>query len=196
MSPPAASEPAAAIQNGYVNGAGSERIALPVVAVKVRVPNTERVVQTHALLDGGSTGTLIAQPLMKKLGVKGEPCRVSLTTLETSNSTSYSSTCAITVSDIYDTHQIDIPTAFARSSLRIKEENIATINDINAWPHLRGIKIPTVSTSQVELIIGQDSPESLTPQTVIPGLKGEPYAIRTHLGWAISGPLKEYNSDD
>ncbi|XP_071837463.1 uncharacterized protein [Apostichopus japonicus] len=42
---------------------------------------------------------------------------------------------------------------------------------------------------QVELLIGQDVPEALVPIEVRKGKTGDPYAIRTQLGWAVSGPL-------
>jgi len=180
--------------NGYVNGAGNNRIALPVVAVKVRVPGTNRAVQTYALLDGGSTNSFVSRSLMNKLSIQGERREIILTTLEKSGSSSWTSACALTVSDVYDTHTVHIPLAFSRDSLPIREENIATADDLSAWPHLKGIDLPRAHASEVELLIGQDSPECIVPQTVISGKSNEPYAIRTKLGWTLNGPVSSERS--
>ena len=35
----------------------------------------------------------------------------------------------------------------------------------------------------------QDSPDVLIPLSIEPGRRGEPYALRTRLGWTINGPV-------
>ena len=87
------------------------------------------------------------------------------------------------------THTVHIPLVFARDVLTIREENIATMDDLNAWPHLQGINLPSAHASEVELLIGQDSPQSMVPQTIIAGKNDEPYAVRTNLGWTLNGPI-------
>lgn len=61
--------------------------------------------------------------------------------------------------------------------------------DISKWPHLSGLELPQVEKSKVGLLIGQDNPEALMPLEVRKGKKGDPFAIRTNLGWAMSGPV-------
>ena len=39
------------------------------------------------------------------------------------------------------------------------------------------------------LLIGQDYPDALVPLATMPGAKGEPYAIKTRLGWTVNGPV-------
>jgi hypothetical protein len=182
----------AAVHSAYVgptHGAGKDRIALPVVAVTVKSPDGQRAYCTYALLDNGSTSTFISKTMMRRLGIEGERRQVALTTLEKTSSPTWTSTCSIHVSDVQGTNFIKIPTAYARDSLPIKEENIATVEDLDAWPHLRGINLPTATRAEVELLIGQDVPDCLVPQSVIAGRKGEPYAIRTNLGWTLNGPV-------
>ena len=97
---------------------------------------------------------------------------------------------------MYESNTIKIPTAYSRESLPIKEENVATVSDLDAWPHLRGVSLPTATTTDVELLIGQDCPECLVPRIVISGRKGEPYAVRTNLGWTLNGPIGTKSAAD
>jgi len=179
--------------NGYVrktvNGAGHNKIALPVVAVKVKSPHSARTVDTYALLDPGSTASFATEALIKELGITGKPRQVTLTTLENEDVESWTTSCSLSVSDTYGSESIELPTVYTRSSLPIRKGNVATMADLSRWPHLRGINLPTATAAEVTLLIGQDSPESLTPMTIIPGRTGEPYAILTRLGWALNGPL-------
>ncbi len=49
---------------------------------------------------------------------------------------------------------------------------------------------------EVCLLIGLDCPSALCPTKVIDGEESEPYAIRSLLGWYISGPLKTSQQSD
>jgi len=66
--------------------------------------------------------------------------------------------------------------------------------DLTQWSHLSDITFPDVSLSQVSLLIGQDVPEALIPLEVSKGNIGDPYAVRTLLGWCLNGPISEHVS--
>ena len=51
------------------NGAGIKRIALPIVAVKVRAPG-KSTMKIYALLDSGSTSSFHSEKLLTKIGVE------------------------------------------------------------------------------------------------------------------------------
>jgi len=53
-----------------------------------------------------------------------------------------------------------------------------------------------VGLSQVSLLIGQDVPEALIPLEVSRGNAGDPYAVRTLLGWCLNGPIGKRTSVD
>jgi hypothetical protein len=40
----------------------------------------------------------------------------------------------------------------------------------------------------VELLIGANCAKALEPQCVVPSVNGVPYAVKTALGWCVSGP--------
>ena len=64
--------------------------------------------------------------------------------------------------------------------------------DLSKYPHLADLPLPgRTGCLCVQLLLGMDHPELLVPLEVRAGveLKGEPYACRTKLGWALQGPL-------
>ena len=78
---------------------------------------------------------------------------------------------------------------FARPNLHLSSSNLVTEAEVRKWPHLKDLPLHHAEIDDVALLIGQDCPEALMPLTTIPGGKGEPYAIRTRLGWSVSGPV-------
>ena len=57
------------------------------------------------------------------------------------------------------------------------------------WSHLKGLPLHHAPIDEVMLLIGQDYPDALIPLATVPGGKGEPYAVRTRLGWTVNGPV-------
>jgi hypothetical protein len=79
---------------------------------------------------------------------------------------------------------------YSKQNLPISPANIATLEDIKTWPHLKGLRIPEVGAEEVTILIGQDCPDAIMPRQMIKGNRGEPYAMRTLLGWTLNGPIK------
>ena len=81
-------------------------------------------------------------------------------------------------------------------------ENVKVINnltttrarDLSQWPHLKDLKIPDVEDNQVTILIGANVPEAQVHEECRRGRSGEPYAVRTVLGWAVLGPVNVANS--
>ena len=61
--------------------------------------------------------------------------------------------------------------------------------DLSRWPHLKDIVIPEVDETQVTMLIGANVPEAQVHEECRKGKAGEPYAVRTILGWAVLGPV-------
>ena len=60
---------------------------------------------------------------------------------------------------------------------------------MEAWPHLRDLELHDID-SEVCLMIGNNVPEAMEPWDVIHGNAGEPFAVKTKLGWVVNGPMK------
>ena len=77
-------------------------------------------------------------------------------------------------------------------TLPILRENIATVSDCSRYAHLRDLPIFTPpNVDGAGLLIGLDCPEALEPLELASGVRGQPYGVRTRLGWSLSGPINE-----
>ena len=60
--------------------------------------------------------------------------------------------------------------------------------DLNRFAHLKGIPFSSIPRATVTLLIGADSPELFCAREVRKGMRGQPIAINTPLGWSLLGP--------
>ena len=165
------------------------KVALPFLLVNVTSPETGISVKTYALLDSGSNVSLCQDKLLHLLKARGRTERMSLTTLEKENNETTAQVISLRISNLDGSDEITIPQVFARPNLRLSSSNLVTEAEVRKWPHLKDLPLHHAEIDDVALLIGQDCPEALMPLTTIPGGKGEPYAVRTRLGWSVSGPV-------
>lgn len=170
-------------------GAGSLRVALPIVQVAVTTVGGDKVVTTGALLDSGSTNTFCSSRLAQELGVKGERVQLSLTTLESHGSIVDTEKVSLRISDIEGNNMMDLPCVFTRSQLPVHTGNLPQPEDISRWEHLSDIELPCLSVDRIGLLIGQDVPMALIPRELRTGGPEAPYAVKTPWGWTLNGPL-------
>lgn len=166
-------------------------MALPIVEVNVRRQSSQCVHRTRALLDTGSDRTFCSEALAEKLGKGGRTIQLHMDTMNCKTKQS--------VSEI----DLEIMSVGVRKNRRLilsdviviaqlphsLSEAAATAKEVNRWDHLRDIEVPTSDTDEVELLIGNDAPQALTPLEVRTGRDGSPFAIRTLLGWVVNGPM-------
>ncbi|KAK3752436.1 hypothetical protein QZH41_003520 [Actinostola sp. cb2023] len=154
---------------------------LAIVPVKVKAPGKSRVIETYAFLDNGSNTTFCTEELMQKLGIKGRKTNLSLTTVQSKNAAVECRLLNLEVFDLKQEHQIDLPNVYSMHKLPVSSADIATRQDIDRWPHLKGIELTAID-ADVGLLIGCDVPEALQPQDIRISQNGGPYATRTLLG--------------
>ena len=164
-------------------------MALPFLLVKVTSPETGISVKTYALLYSGSNVSLCQDRLLQLLKARGRTEKMSLTTLEKENSEATARVISLNISNLNGSDELTIPQVFTRPNLHLNSSNLVTEAEVQKRPHLKDLPLHYAEIDDVTLLIGQDCPEALMPLTTIPGGKGEPYAIRTRLGWSVSGPV-------
>ena len=91
---------------------------------------------------------------------------------------------SLEVSYLEDEVLVKLPMDLTRSKLPVYVDNAAAQEDINCWPHLRGVEIPKID-AKVGLLIGCDAPEALAPKEIIPSCNGSPYATSTCHTWSL-----------
>ena len=162
------------------------KIALPIKPVKVKSADG-KLVTVYALHDNCSNGSLCTERLVEKLGLPTTSARVGVTTVnETSQVKCKMADLELHLPDgsVYTMHQV-----LARPSLNINRNHLGGNEDLKRWPHLRDLEIPEADVAEVDLLIGQDNPDLLIPLETRQGGSGEPFGVRTCLGWGINGPL-------
>ena len=89
---------------------------------------------------------------------------------------------------------IDLPEAYLKDQIPVGKNEIPTERDLQRWKHLKTLKLPSLPGEnnmncipRVTILIGVNVPAATTPLESKVGNVGEPYALRTPLGWLIYG---------
>ena len=165
------------------------KIALPLVSVRIYSPESKRSHITYALLDTGSNVTLCHERLLRTLGIQGRAETMSLTTLDKKHNRTPTRVVSLEVTDPDGEGKLHLGQVYTRDSLPIDPRTRVTTNEAARWSHLKGLPLHHAPADEVMLLIGQDYPDALVPLATVPGGKGEPYAIKTRLGWTVNGPV-------
>ena len=78
---------------------------------------------------------------------------------------------------------------YTRKEIPVSMEDVPTLEDVDRWLYLRGIKIPDIN-SDVGLLIGTNAPLASEPWEVVHSQDDGPHAAKTLLGWAVRGLLR------
>ena len=105
--------------------------------------------------------------------------------MERENSKKASSLVQLEVFDLDENNFIELPLVFSTSVLPISSESVPRQEDVDRWPHLKGIRIAEID-ARVGLLIGHDVPKALEPKEVKESQHGGPYATRTLFGPLIA----------
>ena len=132
------------------------------VKVKLNNESGAHSAETCALPDSGSTSTLCTTSLLEKLGSQGQVTSLNLATLESDGRMLKTATQKLQVSDANGQNGFTAE-AYNLWSVRMPRHCIISLDDINAWEHLRDLDIPVATDGQVQMLIGQDQPDVLMP---------------------------------
>lgn len=177
--------------NGYIKSSFSSSstvTGLAIVPVCVKVKGRQEVAETYAFLDSGSNTSFCTESILEKLNSAGRKTTLSLTTLEGEKISSVCSLVSLEGSDLNQENVVDLPVVYSRPSLPIPSEAIARQEDVDRWPHLKGINVQQID-AEIGLLIGSDVPQALQPMEFKASKNGGQVATRTTLGWVINGPL-------
>ena len=181
-----------AANNGYIRSSYSTSshsvTGLAILPVRVKAKGHGKMVKTYAFLDPGSNTSFRTESLLERLNFKGTKTKLSLTTLQGENEPIECSLVSLEASDLSENNTVQLPHVYSRPSLPIPPEAIARQEDVDRWPHLKGVNISHID-AEIGLLIGSDVPEALQPREMRPSENGGPFATRTVLGWVLNGPL-------
>ncbi|XP_043475015.1 uncharacterized protein LOC122506767 [Leptopilina heterotoma] len=159
-------------------------VLLRVLPVTLKDPSGE--INMFAILDGGSTISLINSKIADRLGLKG-PVEPLIATWYNNESVKEDHSRLVSVEicgssgkkyllqDVQMTNALKLP----EQSMKIDPEK---------WPHFKNLDIPDLDNAIPTIMIGEDNLHLKRIMRQVTGKNGLPYASLTPLGWMVHGP--------
>ena len=154
----------------------SKQCTLAIVPVRVKMSNSDTVINTHAFLDPGSSATFCTDSLKRKLNVTSKHVSILLCTMGQEKRVPSSIVSGLEVSSMEDLLYHELPEVYTQSKLPVSKRHIPTQNSINKWRYLQEEKIPQLD-ADIELLIGINAAKLMKPWKVINSRGNGPYAV-------------------
>lgn len=180
---------------GSHTGAGSNECALSVVPVKVKLENGTKVVETYAFLDPGSSATFCTEALMMQLNASGKKVEIMLKTMGQERPVSSYKRFGMEVAALKQNEYLRLPDVYTQKVIPVTKENMPKEENLRKWPYLKDVELTPINAG-IGLLIGVNSPKALEPWRIINSEGNGPYAVLTHLGWVVNGPLNQGSEQD
>lgn len=170
-------------------GAGHNNGILPILPVQLKCTKGNKVIETYAFLDPGSTGTFCSERLVNQLNTEGRRAKIHLRTMGHNKAVPSCIINGLEISGVSGKHFYELPDVFTQKEMPVSTDNIISKEELAKWPYLKDIRIPRIN-ADVDLLIGTNASKLMEPWEVINSRGDGPYAVRTLLGWVINGPLQ------
>ena len=162
---------------------------LPVV--KIKLTNGQNSVETYALCDSGSSVSFMDEQIQKQLNVLGFKTQLSVVGFNGSKKCN-SEIVEVDVSNTLTTENFSNVKFYVHDAVYVGSEPI-NVNEIKRrFPHVNVLPDGNYSLKDVKVILGQECYDLHRPiEYRKPEKSNAPWAIRTKLGWTLSGPLPQ-----
>ena len=142
---------------------------LPVI-----LSNDSYSVRTNALLDCGADSTLFREDISKILQLKGKQKPLKIQNAFLDSGQTESQLVNFTISSNHHPQKIQITKAWSIPNLSIPHTSYSTQELQKRYQHLQGIDIPSISSSDITVLIGADIPQLLIYEEYKTGKENEP----------------------
>ena len=146
------------IENGWnAIGAGASKSIMPVVPVKIKNKKGNKVIETYAFLDPGSTDTFCTEALLQQLQMTGRTTDILLCTMN-KQVVKTSVACGLEISGLESVKFFELPDAYTQKEIPVKKESIPSEMDVEQWSYLREVKLPQID-ADIGLLMWQQCTE-------------------------------------
>ena len=162
-------------------------VLLRILPVRIYGPTSH--VDIFALLDSGSTVTLIDEKVADLVGLTGpkEPLCLQWTN-DQSQCEEDSRAVQFRISSVYENSRVlDISRARTVKNMSLPTQSVEFGAMCKTWPYLRGAVFNSYDCVQPQILIGQDNVLLTLGRLSLHGKTGEPVATKTWLGWTVHG---------
>uniref|UniRef100_A0A182NDR5 PHD-type domain-containing protein n=1 Tax=Anopheles dirus TaxID=7168 RepID=A0A182NDR5_9DIPT len=162
-------------------------VLLRYVPVTIRAQG--RQVNVIALLDEGSSVSLMEHALTKELGISGKskPLCLSWTGGQLRDEAE-SIEVSVNISGIRgQDRQYEVPAIRTVRKLGLPTQSVDMNRLAAKYQHLSSLPIPSFDSTAPRILLGMDNYHLTRPLKTVEGTIDEPVATKTRLGWVISG---------
>lgn len=155
----------------------------------VTLHNGEKSIEALALLDDGSTISLLDDEIAQQLGLHGPNEDLCLTwTSNQARIEKGSMKTSVHISGS-DGEKYLIKKLFTVESLSLPVQSLSAESIKKRFPHLANVPLSSYGPSTPRILIGIDQPRLGATLKIREGKSNEPIATKTRLGWVVCGPL-------
>ncbi|XP_058449050.1 uncharacterized protein LOC131429011 [Malaya genurostris] len=174
------------VAENHTNRQLEKSLLFPIVPVTLRGPRG--VVTTFALLDDGSSMTLIEEGLARQIGAVGIKNPLCLVwTANVTRREENSMQITLNISGTRSQKQFRLNDVQTVRELSLPKQTIDFKSLASRYQHLRGLPIASYDDAVPRLLIGVNNVNLTVPLRVKEGQFREPIAVKTRLGWCVYG---------
>ena len=158
--------------------------------VRVRIMGEQGRTRTvNALLDPGAQTSLCCAEVLRDLNITGDTQGIQLQTVRGCGTTQSSQRVKLTLLPIEGPYNnpILVSEVFSVPDLHLKTPYPE--QRMQDWEHLKGLNIAGYNGQRVELLLGANTIEAVLQREARVGKPGEPVAVKTAFGWALTGSI-------
>ena len=160
---------------------------LPVIPVSIGSGN--KTVKTFALCDSGASLSFVDESLMKTLNLTGKPVDLNVAGIHGASDIS-SKRLRVGIGDQQGKVKEDI-TAYSHPNVNAGNRTYNLKKLKETYHHLSILKDSIINLGDVKVILGQDCYHLHRAIDYRKCGNAKPWAVRTKLGWMLSGPLPQ-----
>jgi hypothetical protein len=158
------------------------------MVVPVTIIGPKKSVKTYAMLDTGSTMTLLDGSLAEEVGIRGDRKPLNFDGISGADQDSSSQVVQLKIS-ASDGTEFQLTDARTIRKLPLPRQSVRR-STIKKWKHLRNLQIESFEDAVPKILIGQDNLHLTLPSEVRVGPPNSPAAAKTKLGWVLTGRME------
>ena len=163
---------------------------LPVIPV--RIGNVSKSLKTFALCDSGASLSFVDESFMKTLNLTGQSVDLNVAGIHGTSDIS-SKRLRVKIGDQDGKVKEDIM-AYSHPNVNAGNQTYNLKKLKETYPHLSVLKDSTINLKDVKVILGRDCYHLHRATDYRKCGNAKPWAVRTKLGWMLSGPLPQQES--
>ena len=156
--------------------------------VPITLSNGATSIRTMAICDTGSTLSFVDKDIKNQLGVQGNAITLNIAGINGTKEMD-SERVRITVST---TNLSEAVKFHVHPSMYLGNKSYDYTDLKRKYSHLDVLPDNNVDLKNVKVVLGQDNYHLLFPVGYRKGKRNEPWAVKTKLGWTLSGPLPKH----